>query len=171
MEGVIILKNFKTKWRPFVLINDRQYRYRYNQNRELTIPFKSDNNDVHIIIRRDYELRGASAILNFILSFLFSVFGLFNPLYDLKAVFLDVNINAVLAKEEGNKIILDFDKKKRKVLVSSNINAVVFKNEFKIGKLAKATSILSLLWQIFAWITIIIIVIYSLINLFTSNIV
>ena len=170
MEGEIILRNFKTKWRPQILINNRQYRFRYNQNRELTIPFKSDDNDIHLLIRRDYELRGPLAILNFLLSFVLSIFGLFNPLYDLKAVYINVNINAVLVNGSSNKIILDFDKNKRKVLVSSNINAVIFNNDFKVGKLAKATAILSLLWQIFAWLAIMIIVIFFLFNLLLNNI-
>ena len=149
------LVGINSKLIPNIFIDDQYVKWKKNEFGSYETDFQTEKNEIKIAFSRELELKSKLWWLYAILSFIVSVFGIFNPPYDRKCISMDCSF--IVKLKDVNNINIKFNSLSssgRAVEVETETSFEEIKNEYIIDKIAKRRWIILLVVSIIAWIGI-----------------
>ena len=146
------LVGINSKLIPNIFIDDQYVKCKKN---EFETDFQTEKDEIKIAFSRELELKSKLWWLYAILSFIVSVFGIFNPPYDRKCISMDCSF--IVKLKDVNNINIKFNSLSssgRAVEVETETSFEEIKNEYTVDKIAKRRWIILLIARILAWIGI-----------------
>ena len=140
---------------PNIFIDDQYVKCKKNEFGSYETDFQTEKDEIKIAFSRELELKSKLWWLYAILSFIVSVFGIFNPPYDRKCISMDCSF--IVKLKDVNNINIKFNSLSssgRAVEVETETSFEEIKNEYIIDKIAKRRWIILLVVSIIAWIGI-----------------
>ena len=134
---------------PTVLVDGEVIACKKNDFGSYEANIQTEKDEIEVAISRELELKSKLWWLYALISFIVSVFGIFNPSYDRKCLF-----NFKLS-EENNAIKIKFNtlsSSGKAVTIEGADNYQEVKNEYTIDKTAKRRRIALLIIKILVWI-------------------
>lgn len=149
------LVGINSKLIPNIFIDDQYVKCKKNEFGSYETDFQTEKDEIKIAFSRELELKSKLWWLYAILSFIVSVFGIFNPPYDRKCISMDCSF--IVKLKDVNNINIKFNSLSssgRAVEVETETSFEEIKNEYIIDKIAKRRWIILLVVSIIAWIGI-----------------
>lgn len=149
------LVGINSKLIPNIFIDDQYVKCKKNEFGSYETDFQTEKDEIKIAFSRELELKSKLWWLYAILSFIVSVFGIFNPPYDRKCISMDCSF--IVKLKDVNNINIKFNSLSssgRAVEVETETSFVEIKNEYTVDKIAKRRWIILLIARILAWIGI-----------------
>ena len=149
------LVGINSKLIPNIFIDDRYVKCKKNEFGSYETDFQTEKDEIKIAFSRELELKSKLWWLYAILSFIVSVFGIFNPPYDRKCISMDCSF--IIKLKDVNNINIKFNSLSssgRAVEVETETSFEEIKNEYTVDKIAKRRWIILLIARILAWIGI-----------------
>lgn len=149
------LVGINSKLIPNIFIDDQYVKCKKNEFGSYETDFQTEKNEIKIAFSRELELKSKLWWLYAILSFIVSVFGIFNPPYDRKCISMDCSF--IVKLKDVNNINIKFNSLSssgRAVEVETETSFEEIKNEYTVDKIAKRRWIILLIARILAWIGI-----------------
>ena len=140
---------------PNIFIDDQYVKCKKNEFGSYETDLQTEKDEIKIAFSRELELKSKLWWLYAILSFLVSVFGIFNPPYDRKCISMDCSF--IVKLKDVNNINIKFNSLSssgRAVEVETETSFEEIKNEYTVDKIAKRRWIILLIARILAWIGI-----------------
>ena len=139
---------------PNVLVDGEVISCKKNEFGSYEVNIQTEKDEIEVAISRELELKSKLWWLYALISFIVSVFGIFNPSYDRKCISIECLFNLKLS-EENNTIKIKFNTLStsgKAVTVEGSDNCEEIKNEYSIDKTAKRRRIALLIIEIIVWI-------------------
>lgn len=149
------LVGINSKLIPNIFIDDQYVKCKKNEFGSYETDFQTEKDEIKIAFSRELELKSKLWWLYAILSFIVSVFGIFNPPYDRKCISMDCSF--IVKLKDVNNINIKFNSLSssgRAVEVETETSFKEIKNEYTVDKIAKRRWIILLIARILAWIGI-----------------
>ena len=149
------LVGINSKLIPNIFIDDQYVKCKKNEFGSYETDFQTEKDEIKIAFSRELELKSKLWWLYAILSFIVSVFGIFNPPYDRKCISMDCSF--IVKLKDVNNINIKFNSLSssgRAVEVETETSFEEIKNEYTVDKIAKIRWIILLIARILAWIGI-----------------
>ena len=149
------LVGINSKLIPNIFIDDQYVKCKKNEFGSYEANFETEKDEIKIAFSRELELKSKLWWLYAILSFIVSVFGIFNPPYDRKCISMDCSF--IVKLKDVNNINIKFNSLSssgRAVEVETETSFEEIKNEYTVDKIAKRRWIILLIARILAWIGI-----------------
>ena len=149
------LVGINSKLIPNIFIDDQYVKCKKNEFGSYETDFQTEKDEIKIAFSRELELKSKLWWLYAILSFIVSVFGIFNPPYDRKCISMDCTF--IVKIKDVNNINIKFNSLSssgRAVEVETETSFEEIKNEYTVDKIAKRRWIILLIARILAWIGI-----------------
>lgn len=149
------LVGINSKLIPNIFIDDQYVKCKKNEFGSYETDFQTEKDEIKIAFSRELELKSKLWWLYAILSFIVSVFGIFNPPYDRKCISMDCSF--IVKLKDVNNINIKFNSLSssgRAVEVETETSFEEIKNEYTVDKIAKRRWIILLIARILAWIGI-----------------
>ena len=149
------LVGINSKLIPNIFIDDKYIKCKKNEFGSYETDFQTEKDEIKIAFSRELELKSKLWWLYAILSFIVSVFGIFNPPYDRKCISMDCSF--IVKLKDVNNINIKFNSLSssgRAVEVETETSFEEIKNEYTVDKIAKRRWIILLIARILAWIGI-----------------
>ena len=149
------LVGINSKLIPNIFIDDQYVKCKKNEFGSYETDFQTEKDEIKIAFSRELELKSKLWWLYAILSFIVSVFGIFNPPYDRKCISMDCSF--IVKLKDVNNINIKFNSLSssgRAVEVETETSFEEIKNEYAVDKIAKRRWIILLIARILAWIGI-----------------
>lgn len=149
------LVGINSKLIPNIFIDDQYVKCKKNEFGSYETDFQTEKDEIKIAFSRELELKSKLWWLYAILSFIVSVFGIFNPPYDRKCISMDCSF--IVKLKDVNNINIKFNSLSssgRAVEVETETSFEEIKNEYTVDKIAKRRWIILLVVSIIAWIGI-----------------
>lgn len=149
------LVGINSKLIPNIFIDDQYIKCKKNEFGSYETDFQTEKDEIKIAFSRELELKSKLWWLYAILSFIVSVFGIFNPPYDRKCISMDCSF--IVKLKDVNNINIKFNSLSssgRAVEVETETSFEEIKNEYTVDKIAKRRWIILLIARILAWIGI-----------------
>lgn len=149
------LVGINSKLIPNIFIDDQYVKCKKNEFGSYETDFQTEKDEIKIAFSRELELKSKLWWLYAILSFIVSVFGIFNPPYDRKCISMDCSF--IVKLKDVNNINIKFNSLSssgRAVEVETETSLEEIKNEYTVDKIAKRRWIILLIARILAWIGI-----------------
>lgn len=149
------LVGINSKLIPNIFIDDQYVKCKKNEFGSYETDFQTEKDEIKIAFSRELELKSKLWWLYAILSFIVSVFGIFNPPYDRKCISMDCYF--IVKLKDVNNINIKFNSLSssgRAVEVETETSFEEIKNEYTVDKIAKRRWIILLIARILAWIGI-----------------
>ena len=149
------LVGINSKLIPNIFIDDQYVKCKKNEFGSYETDFQTEKDEIKIAFSRELELKSKLWWLYAILSFIVSVFGIFNPPYDRKCISMDCSF--IIKLKHVNNINIKFNLlslSARDVEVETETSFEEIKNEYTVDKIAKRRWIILLIARILAWIGI-----------------
>lgn len=149
------LVGINSKLIPNIFIDDQYVKCKKNEFGSYETDFQTEKDEIKIAFSRELELKSKLWWLYAILSFIVSVFGIFNPPYDRKCI--SMNCSFIVKLKDVNNINIKFNSLSssgRAVEVETETSFEEIKNEYTVDKIAKRRWIILLIARILAWIGI-----------------
>ena len=151
------LVGINSKLIPNIFIDDQYVKCKKNEFGSYETDFQTEKDEIKIAFSRELELKSKLWWLYAILSFILSVFGIFNPPYDRKCISMDCSF--IVKLKDVNNINIKFNSLSssgRAVEVETETSFEEIKNEYTVDKIeiAKRRWIILLIARILAWIGI-----------------
>lgn len=149
------LVGINSKLIPNIFIDDQYVKCKKNEFGSYETDFQTEKDEIKIAFSRELELKSKLWWLYAILSFIVSVFGIFNPPYDRKCISMDCSF--IVKLKDVNIINIKFNSLSssgRAVEVETETSFEEIKNEYTVDKIAKRRWIILLIARILAWIGI-----------------
>lgn len=149
------LVGINSKLIPNIFIDDQYVKCKKNEFGSYETDFQTEKDEIKIAFSRELELKSKLWWLYAILSFIVSVFGIFNPPYDRKCISMDCSF--IVKLKDVNNINIKFNflsSSGRAVEVETETSFEEIKNEYTVDKIAKRRWIILLIARILAWIGI-----------------
>ena len=149
------LVGINSKLIPNIFIDDQYVKCKKNEFGTYETDFQTEKDEIKIAFSRELELKSKLWWLYAILSFIVSVFGIFNPPYDRKCISMDCSF--IVKLKDVNNINIKFNSLSssgRAVEVETETSFEEIKNEYTVDKIAKRRWIILLIARILAWIGI-----------------
>lgn len=149
------LVGINSKVIPNIFIDDQYVKCKKNEFGSYVTDFQTEKDEIKIAFSRELELKSKLWWLYAILSFIVSVFGIFNPPYDRKCISMDCSF--IVKLKDVNNINIKFNSLSssgRAVEVETETSFEEIKNEYTVDKIAKRRWIILLIARILAWIGI-----------------
>ena len=149
------LVGINSKLIPNIFIDDQYVKCKKNEFGSYETDFQTEKDEIKIAFSRELELKSKLWWLYAILSFIVSVFGIFNPPYDRKCISMDCSF--IIKLKDVNNINIKFNSLSssgRAVEVETETSFEEIKNEYTVDKIAKRRWIILLVARILAWIGI-----------------
>ena len=149
------LVRINSKLIPNIFIDDQYVKCKKNEFGSYETDFQTEKDEIKIAFSRELELKSKLWWLYAILSFIVSVFGIFNPPYDRKCISMDCSF--IVKLKDVNNINIKFNSLSssgRAVEVETETSFEEIKNEYTVDKIAKRRWIILLIARILAWIGI-----------------
>ena len=139
---------------PNVFVDGEIVACKKNEFGSYEAAIQTEKDEIEIAISRELELKSKLWWLYALVSFIVSVFGIFNPSYDRKCVSIDCLFKLKIS-EEKNIIKIKFNNSsssKKAVTIESECGHEEIKNEYIIDKVAKRRWTALLIIKILVWI-------------------
>lgn len=149
------LVGINSKLIPNIFIDDQYVKCKKNEFGSYETDFQTEKDEIKIAFSRELELKSKLWWLYAIISFIVSVFGIFNPPYDRKCISMDCSF--IVKLKDVNNINIKFNSLSssgRAVEVETETSFEEIKNEYTVDKIAKRRWIILLIARILAWIGI-----------------
>lgn len=149
------LVGINSKLIPNIFIDDQYVKCKKNEFGSYETDFQTEKDEIKIDFSRELELKSKLWWLYAILSFIVSVFGIFNPPYDRKCISMDCSF--IVKLKDVNNINIKFNSLSssgKAVEVETETSFEEIKNEYTVDKIAKRRWIILLIARILAWIGI-----------------
>ena len=149
------LVGINSKLIPNIFIDDQYVKCKKNEFGSYETDFQTEKDEIKIAFSRELELKSKLWWLYAILSFIVSVFGIFNPPYDRKCISMDCSF--IVKLKDVNNINIKFNSLSssgRAVEVETETSFEEIKNEYTVDKIAERRWIILLIARILAWIGI-----------------
>ena len=149
------LVGINSKLIPNIFIDDQYVKCKKNEFGSYETDFQTEKDEIKIAFSRELELKSKLWWLYAILSFIVSVFGIFNPPYDRKCISMDCSF--IVKLKDVNNINIKFNSLSssgRAVEVETETSFEEINNEYTVDKIAKRRWIILLIARILAWIGI-----------------
>ena len=149
------LVGINSKLIPNIFIDDQYVKCKKNEFVSYETDFQTEKDEIKIAFSRELELKSKLWWLYAILSFIVSVFGIFNPPYDRKCISMDCSF--IVKLKDVNNINIKFNSLSssgKAVEVETETSFEEIKNEYTVDKIAKRRWIILLIARILAWIGI-----------------
>lgn len=149
------LVGINSKLIPNIFIDDQYVKCKKNEFGSYETDFQTEKDEIKIAFSRELELKSKLWWLYAILSFIVSVFGIFNPPYDRKCISMDCSF--IVKLKDVNNINIKFNSLSssgRAVEVETETSFEEIKNEYTVDTIAKRRWIILLIARILAWIGI-----------------
>lgn len=149
------LVGINSKLIPNIFIDDQYVKCKKNEFGSYETDLQTEKDEIKIAFSRELELKSKLWWLYAILSFIVSVFGIFNPPYDRKCISMDCSF--IVKLKDVNNINIKFNSLSssgRAVEVETETSFEEIKNEYTVDKIAKRRWIILLIARILAWIGI-----------------
>ena len=150
-----------SNFRPVIKVDGQIIKAKKNEFNSYEADYNTDNDNVEISIERNLELNAKLWWLYVIISFIISIFGLFEPPYDKKCIVIDCKFNVKL--NDTNEIKLKFNtmnSQGKAVEIETQNQVDEIKNEYYVDKKAKTKRNIITLIKILIWIVLIIGIIF-----------
>ena len=162
--------NFKvvginSKMIPNFKIDNEIIKFNKNEFDSYETTYETDKEEIELTVSRNLELASKFWWLYAFISFIVSVFGIFEPPYDKKNIVIDCKFKIKL--NEFNEIKLTFNSltTNGKAVEINTLNEYEeIKNEFYVDKKLKIRWILLLVSKILIWIALIIVIVFLVKN-------
>lgn len=149
------LVGINSKLIPNIYVDGKYIKCKKNEFGSYEANFETEKDEIKIAFSRELELKSKLWWLYAILSFIVSVFGIFNPPYDRKCISMDCSF--IVKLKDVNNINIKFNSLSssgRAVEVETETSFEEIKNEYTVDKIAKRRWIILLIARILAWIGI-----------------
>ena len=149
------LVGINSKLIPNIFIDDQYVKCKKNEFGSYETDFQTEKDEIKIAFSRELELKSKLWWLYALISFIVSVFGIFNPPYDRKCISMDCSF--IVKLKDVNNINIKFNSLSssgRAVEVETETSFEEIKNEYTVDKIAKRRWIILLIARILAWIGI-----------------
>ena len=149
------LVGINSKLIPNIFIDDQYVKCKKNEFGSYETDFQTEKDEIKIAFSRELELKSKLWWLYAILSFIVSVFGIFNPPYDRKCISMDCSF--IVKLKDVNNINIKFNSLSssgKAVELETENSFEEIKNEYTVDKIAKRRWIILLIARILAWIGI-----------------
>ena len=123
---------------PSVQVDGQYIFFKKNEFGSYEAQIQTEKEEIEFILSRDFELKGKFWLLYAILSFIISIFGIFEPLYDRKCISLHCHFKMKL--NQTNEIKIKFNSlqpSKKAVEIETQNECIEQTNEYQVDKLAK----------------------------------
>lgn len=157
----IKLTGLTTKFQPYVVIDGKQENFKKNNFDSYQLQYQTEKDEIQVEVYRFSELAGKLWWLYAILTFIVSIFGIFEPYYDRKSIVLDCKFTFKL--KDVNVVNFKFNslqKNGRAVEVECDCEKTEISNAFLVDKKLKRRWTLMLLCKIAVWIVLIVLTVY-----------
>lgn len=159
----IKITGVSSKFHPYMMIDGKKVKYKKNQFGFYEINYQTEKENVEMHIYKYLELQGKFWFLYALLSFIISVFGIFEPLYDKKCVV--INCKFALKLNEQNEMKIQFNnmiKEGKAVDIESNFEVEELNNSYFVDEKAKKRWKILLAFKILVWIVLVIVTVVLL---------
>lgn len=149
------LVGINSKLIPNIFIDDQYVKCKKNEFGSYETDFQTEKDEIKIAFSRELELKSKLWWLYALISFIVSVFGIFNPPYDRKCISMDCSF--IVKLKDVNNINIKFNSLSssgRAVEVETETSFEEIKNEYTVDKIAKRRWIILFIARILAWIGI-----------------
>lgn len=162
--------NFKvvginSKMIPNFKIDNEIIKFNKNEFDSYETTYETDKEEIELTVSRNLELASKFWWLYAFISFIVSVFGIFEPPYDKRNIVIDCKFKIKL--NEFNEIKLTFNSlatNGKAVEINTLSEYSEIKNEFYVDKKLKIRWILLLVSKILIWIALIIVIVFLVKN-------
>lgn len=147
------LVGVNSKLVPNIIVDDQYVKCKKNEFGSYEANIETEKDEIKIAFTRELELKSKLWWLYAIISFIVSVFGIFNPPYDRKCISMNCIFNIKL--KDINEIKIKFNSLSstgKAVELETENTFEEIKNEFYIDKIVKKRWIILLIVRILAWI-------------------
>ncbi|MCI5797379.1 MAG: hypothetical protein MR024_01980 [Firmicutes bacterium] len=147
------LVGVNSKLVPNIIVDDQYVQCKKNEFGSYEANIETEKDEIKIAFTRELELKSKLWWLYAIISFIVSVFGIFNPPYDRKCISMNCIFNIKL--KDINEIKIKFNSLSstgKAVELETENTFEEIKNEFYIDKIVKKRWIILLIVRILAWI-------------------
>ncbi len=159
------MSGLSSKLNPIVKIDDSVIKGKKNEFGSYEASYETEKDEVEISISRNLELNSKLWWLYSLLSFIVSIFGIFEPPYDRKNIVVDCKF--VVKLNDINEIKIKFNsmaKQGKAVEIETQNEFNEIKNEYYVDKKAKTKWRILIILKLVIWVAIIIVGVYFLIN-------
>ena len=157
------LTNMNSKFIPDIKIDGLYVKCKKNEFNSYEAVFQTDKTEVEIEISRNLELKSKIWWLYALVTFIVSVFGIFEPLYDRRAVVINVKYKVKLKEQSDIRIVFNnISTQGQAVKIETQDEVEELANEFYVDKQVKRRWIIMLILKILCWIGLIILGIFLL---------
>lgn len=147
------LVGVNSKVNPKILVDGQYVKYKKNEFGSCEATVQTEKDEIEIAFSRDLELRGKLWWLYALISFLVSVFGIFEPPYDRKCISMECLYKIKLNDTNEIKIMFNsLTSSGRAVEIETQNEFEEIKNEYLVDKTAKRRRKVLLFIKIFVWI-------------------
>ncbi len=150
---------------PNIIVDGKYIKGNKNKFESYEATFETEKDEVEIVIKRFLELNGKLWWLYALISFIISVFGLFEPRYDKKNIVIDCKFKLKLKDTNDVKIKFNtMSKEGNAVEIETENEYSIIENKYYVDKKAKTRWTILLLTKLVLWIIIIVLAVYFIFN-------
>lgn len=157
------LSGLSSKVVPNIYVDGKRVQAKKNEFGSYELDLQTEQSTMELAFSRELELKSKLWWLYSLISFIISIFGIFEPLYDRKCITIDCVFKFNL--EDTNDIKIKFNtlqKSGRAVEIETTLKYDEIKNEYEVDKIAKRRWIIMLVFKLIVWVAIAIVAGYLL---------
>lgn len=152
----IKLTGLNLKVRPFCLVDGKQVKLVEDKFGGFDATVETENSQVEVEVSRVLEHSGKLWWLYSILSFIVSLFGIFEPRYDKKCVAINCKLKVNLNETCELKLKFNPFSSSKACEIETQCEYIEISNEYYVDKTAKRRWRLSVVFKVIAWVAIIV---------------
>lgn len=154
------LTGLTTKLKPIVTIDGQSVVCKRNKFGAYDISYETEKDELEVAVTRELELKARLWWLYAFISFIVSVFGIFEPYYDKKCIDVDLRFKVKLGEETNVKLNFNLPSPQGRVAEFETQNEVEeLKNEFQVSTVVKRRWKILLALKLLIWVAIIVVAI------------
>ena len=140
---------------PNIFVDGKNVKCKKNQFGSYEAQVQTENDEIELAFSRQLELKGKLWWLYALLSFIISVFGLFEPLYDRRCISTDCLFKIKLNGDEEIKVKFNtFSSSGKAVELETKNDVEEIKNSYEVDKVAKKRWIALLVVKVVVWVAL-----------------
>lgn len=159
------LTGLNSKIIPQITIDNNIVKCKKNEFGSYETTYQTEKDEIEISLTRDLELKSKLWWLFALISFIVSIFGIFEPLYDRKNVTINSKFKVKLNDENNINLKFNtFSPQGKAVEIETQNEYQEISNEYTVDKKAKTRWIILLVIKIVVWIGLAILLGYLIMN-------
>lgn len=161
------LTGVNSKVIPNIEVDGKNVKCKKNEFGAFEADIQTEKDEVEVVFSRVLELKSRFWWLFALISFIVSIFGLFEPPYDRKCISIDCKFKIKLNETNNVKVIFNrLSKQGKAVEIETENEFEEIKNEYKTDKTAKTRWIILLVIKLLVWLGLAILGGYYLVKTF-----